>query len=153
MVSILLCMSINITWDGTYIYGDIIDHVPIWPAKNRFLFPKLALTSKFFTLYFFTFVSVKDIDKYLQKHSSCLTLTKCWQRTLYFIQLFFSELKWICLHWSLLNFKSLLVPLFYSLAWYFEYSIQQMNYLSASVIHVNFISLHDMPLVELCLRL
>lgn len=65
LVSILFCMFINITWYGTYIYGYIIDHVPIWPTKNRFMFPKLALKSKSFTLYFFTFVSVKDIDKYL----------------------------------------------------------------------------------------
>ena len=33
------------------------------------MFPKLTLKSRFFTLYFFNFVNVKDIDKYLEKHS------------------------------------------------------------------------------------
>lgn len=121
--------------------------------KKQIYVPKTCFKIKIFHPLLFYFCKCKGYWQVPTCHSSRLTLTKCWQHTVYFIQLFFSELKWICLHWSLLNFKSLLVPLFSSLTWYFEYSIQQMNYLSASVIHVNLISLHDMPLLELCLRL
>ena len=121
--------------------------------KKQIYVPKTCFKIKIFTLYFFTFGSVKDIDKYLLV-TLHVSLSQNVGNTLSILyNCFFSELKWICLHWSLLNFKSLLVPLFSSLTWYFEYSIQQMNYLSASVIHVNLISLHDMPLLELCLRL
>lgn len=70
-----------------------------------------------------------------------------------FYKIIFFWIKMNMLTLILTEFQEFASSLISSLAWYFEYSIQEINHLSASVIHVNLISLHDMPSLELCLRL
>lgn len=150
LVSILFCTSINITWDGHIFMATSLIMFQSDQQKQIYV-PKTSFKIKNFYPLLFKFCKCKG-HRQVPRKTLFMSHSHKMLATHYFIQVSFSELKCICLLWSLLNFE-FACSLISSLAWYFEYSIQQINHLSASVIHVNLINLHAMPSLELCLRL
>ena len=61
--------------------------------QKQIYVPKTRFKIKIFHPLLFKFCKCRGHRQVPGKHSLCLTLTKCWQHTLYFIKLSFSELK------------------------------------------------------------